>query len=81
MNIYVGNLAYRVREEDLKSVFEQFGSVSSARVITDRDSGRSKGYAFVDMPDDGEAQQAIRELNEKDLEGRRLIVKESIPRK
>jgi RNA recognition motif-containing protein len=81
MNIYVGNLAYRVREDDLKSVFEQFGSVSSARVITDRDSGRSKGYAFVDMPDDGEAQQAIRELNEKDLEGRRLIVKESIPRK
>ena len=81
MNIYVGNLNYRVRENDLKSVMERYGTVDSVKVVKDRDTGRSKGFAFVEMPDDDEGQRAIEELNEKDLEGRQMVVKEALPKK
>jgi len=81
MNIYVGNLNYRVREDDLKSVMEQFGAVDSVKVVTDRETGRSKGFAFVEMPDDDDARKAIEELNEKEFEGRQMVVKEALPRK
>ena len=80
MNIYVGNLNYRVRDYDLKAVMEQFGTVDSVKVVKDRETGRSKGFAFVEMQDDEEAKRAIEELNEKDLDGRRMVVKEAIPR-
>jgi RNA-binding proteins (RRM domain) len=81
MNIYVGNLNYRVREDDLKSVMEQFGAVDSVKVVKDRETGRSKGFAFVEMQDDDDARKAIEELNEKDFEGRQMVVKEALPRK
>ncbi len=81
MNIYVGNLNYRVREDDLKSVMEQFGAVDSVKVVKDRETGRSKGFAFVEMQDDNDARRAIEELNEKEFEGRQMVVKEALPRK
>ncbi|MDR2824224.1 MAG: RNA-binding protein [Prevotellaceae bacterium] len=80
MNIYVGNLSYRLRESDLREVFEEYGQVESCRIITDRETRRSKGFAFMEMPNDEEASKAIAELNEAELEGRKLIVKESQPR-
>ncbi len=80
MNIYVGNLNYRVRENDLKSVLEQFGAVDSVKVVKDRETGRSKGFAFVEMQNDDEAKRAIEELNEKEFEGRQMVVKEALPR-
>ena len=81
MNIYVGNLNYRVREDDLKSVMEQFGAVDSVKVVKDRETGRSKGFAFVEMQNDDDAKKAIEELNEKEFEGRQMVVKEALPRK
>jgi RNA recognition motif-containing protein len=81
MNIYVGNLNYRIQENDLKSVMEHYGNVDSIKVIKDRETGRSKGFAFVEMQDDDEAKNAIEGLNEKELEGRQMIVKEAIPKK
>ena len=81
MNIYVGNLNYRIRENDLKSIMEQFGAVDSVKVVKDRETGRSKGFAFVEMQDDDEAKKAIEELNEKEFEGRQMVVKEALPRK
>ncbi|MDR0573336.1 MAG: RNA-binding protein [Tannerella sp.] len=80
MNIYVGNLNYRVRENDLKSVMEQFGAVDSVKVVKDRETGRSKGFAFVEMQNDNDAKRAIEELNEKEFEGRQMVVKEALPR-
>ena len=80
MNIYVGNLNYRIRENDLRHVMEQFGPVESVKVIKDRDTGRSKGFAFVEMQNDDDAQRAIEELNEKEFEGRQMVVKEALPR-
>ena len=80
MNIYVGNLNYRIRENDLRSVMERFGTVDSVKVVKDRDTGRSKGFAFVEMQDDDAAKSAIEELNEKEFEGRKMVVKEAIPR-
>lgn len=80
MNIYVGNLNYRIREDDLKSIMEQYGTVDSVKVIKDRETGRSKGFAFVEMQDDEEAKRAIDELNEKEFEGRQMVVKEAIPK-
>jgi RNA recognition motif-containing protein len=80
MNIYVGNLSYRLRENDLRGVFEEYGQVDSCRIVTDRETRRSKGFGFVEMPDDEAASKAIAELNEAELEGRKLIVKESLPR-
>ena len=81
MNIYVGNLNYRIRENDLKSIMEQYGAVESIKVVKDRDTGRSKGFAFVEMLDEEEAKKAIEELNEKEFEGRQMVVKEALPRK
>jgi RNA recognition motif-containing protein len=80
MNIYVGNLNYRVRENDLRSRFEQYGTVESAKVVKDRETGRSKGFGFVEMADDGDAQVAIAELNEKEFDGRNMVVKEALPK-
>lgn len=80
MNIYIGNLNYRVREEDLKQVMEEYGVVDSVKIIKDRETGRSKGFAFVEMPDDQAAQKAIDELNQAEFEGRQMVVKEARPR-
>ena len=81
MNIYVGNLNYRIRENDLQTIMEQYGEVESIKVVKDRDTGRSKGFAFVEMLDDDNARRAIEELNEKEFEGRQMVVKEALPRK
>lgn len=80
MNIYIGNLNYRVREEDLKQVMEEYGVVDSVKIIKDRETGRSKGFAFVEMPDNVAAQKAIDELNQAEFEGRQMVVKEARPR-
>jgi RNA recognition motif-containing protein len=80
MNIYIGNLPYNVSEEDLRDAFSQFGQVQSANIITDKFSGRSKGFGFVDMPNDGEAREAIENMNDKDFKGRTIKVNEARPR-
>ena len=80
MNIYVGNLSYKVRENDLKEVMEEYGQVDSCKLITDRDTRRSKGFAFVEMADDDAAKKAIAELNGAVLDGRTMVVKEATPR-
>ncbi len=80
MNLYVSNLAYSVTDDDLRNAFAAFGQVSSARVITDRDTGRSRGFGFVDMPDDNEANAAIRGLSDQDFAGRPLRVIEARPK-
>jgi len=80
MNIYVGNIAYKLSEEELRSAFEEFGTVDSVRCITDRETGRSKGFGFVEMPNSDEASNAIDGLNGKDLLGRTLTVNEARPR-
>ena len=72
MNMYIGNLSYNVRESDLRDVMEEFGTVDSVKLIIDRDTRRSKGFAFVEMPEDSEAQNAIRDLNGATYEGRQL---------
>jgi RNA recognition motif-containing protein len=78
--LYVGNLSYGTTDSDLQQMFEEFGTVRSAQVIMDRDSGRSKGFAFVEMGSDQEAQAAINALNGKDVDGRALTVNEAKPR-
>lgn len=78
--LYVGNLAYSVRDDDLQQAFAQFGTVSSAKVMMDRDTGRSKGFGFVEMGSDAEAQSAINGMNGQALEGRALVVNEARPR-
>ena len=78
--LYVGNLAYSVGTSDLEQLFETHGTVQSAQVIMDRDSGRSKGFGFVEMGSDQEAQAAITALNGKDVDGRNLTVNEARPR-
>lgn len=80
MNIFVTKLNYGTSEESLRSLFEEFGEVSSAKIIMDRDTGRSKGYGFVEMPDDDSAENAIQTLNESDFEDRTIIVKKAKPR-
>ena len=80
MNIFVTKLNYGTTEESLRGLFEEFGEVSSAKVIMDRDTGRSKGYGFVEMPDDNAAQSAINELNESEFEDRTIIVKKANPK-
>lgn len=78
--LYVGNLAYEVTEEDIRKMFADLGSIESVALITDRDTGRSKGFAFVEMENDEEAAAAIEQLNGKDFEGRTLNVSEARPR-
>ena len=80
MNVYVGNLSYDLSEDDLKTAFEEHGEVSSAKIIFDRYSGRSKGFGFVEMSDQGAAEKAIEGLNGKELDGRAIKVNESKPR-
>lgn len=81
MNIYVGNLNYEVDENDLTGIFESFGTVNSSRVITDKYSGRSKGFGFVTMENTEEAQLAIKELNGTEFKERDLVVNEARPKK
>lgn len=80
MNLYVSNLSYQMSDTDLQSAFQAFGSVSSARVITDRESGRSRGFGFVEMPNDAEATAAIQALNDQALDGRPIKVVEARPK-
>ena len=80
MNIYVGNLSYRMTEDELHQAFAEFGEVTSAKIITDRDTGQSKGFGFVEMPNQAEAEAAISALNETDVQGRNLRVNEARPR-
>jgi len=81
MNIYIGNLNYRVRESDLQQILEEYGVVDSVKIIVDRDTKRSKGFAFAEMPNAAEAQKAIEELNQAEYGGRQMVVKEAIPRR
>jgi RNA recognition motif-containing protein len=78
--LYVGNLAYSVRDDSLQQAFGQFGTVTSAKVMMDRDTGRSKGFGFVEMGSDAEAQAAINGMNGQALEGRAIVVNEARPR-
>ena len=78
--LYVGNLSYNVRDEDLQQAFAQYGGVSSAKVMMDRDTGRSKGFGFVEMGSDAEAQAAINGMNGQSLDGRAIVVNEARPR-
>ncbi|HOK75860.1 MAG TPA: RNA-binding protein, partial [Bacteroidales bacterium] len=80
MNIYVGSLNFKMQESELKEIFEEYGEVTSARIITDKYSGRSKGFGFVEMPDEADARRAIKELNGAEVGGRTIIVNESIER-
>ena len=80
MNIYVGNLPYSTDRDELRAVFEQYGEVSSARVVADRETGRSRGYGFVEMPNAEQAQAAIEALNGKEIGGRKAVVNEARPR-
>ncbi len=77
--IYVGNLPYSSNDQSLESLFSQFGTVQSAKVIIDRESGRSKGFGFIEMGTDEEAQEAISQLNEKEVDGRNIKVNEAKP--
>ena len=80
MNIYVGNISWLLSEEDLSAAFAEYGTVDSAKIITDRETGRSKGFGFVEMSDQGAAEKAIEGLNGKELDGRAIKVNESKPR-
>lgn len=80
MNIYVGNLNYRVREADLQQVMEDYGTVTSVKVIMDRETGKSKGFGFIEMANDEEGAKAIAELNGAEFEGRAMVVKEARPK-
>lgn len=77
MNIYVGNLDFKVNEDDLKGIFEEYGTVNNVKIITDKFSGRSKGFGFVDMNDFAEGKKAITELNGATVENREMVVNEA----
>ena len=77
MNIFVGNLSYTSTDEDLRAIFEAYGEVSSAKIINTRETGRSRGFGFVEMPNDSEGRAAVAALNGRDLEGRQLRVSEA----
>ena len=79
MNIYVGNLSYSITEDSLRSLFSEFGDIESAKVISDRHSGQSKGFGFVDMPSNSEADKAIKALNGKFVDGRNIKVNPADP--
>ena len=80
MNIYVGNLPHATTESELSDTFSEYGSVTSASIITDRDTGKSRGFGFIEMPDEGDAAKAVQELNGQELGGRALRVNEARPR-
>ena len=81
MNIFVGSLPFKIEEGELKEVFEEFGEVSSVKIITDRETGRSKGFGFIEMPDDEAAQKAISEVNGAELYGRTIVVNQAEEKK
>jgi RNA recognition motif-containing protein len=81
MNIYVGNLDFKVSESDLEGFFEDYGTVSSAKIISDKFTGRSKGFGFVTMEDNSEAAKAIKELDGAEFNDRKIVVNEAKPRK
>lgn len=80
MNIFISNLSYQTVESELQALFENYGTVESAKIITDRDTGRSRGFGFVEMPDVEEAKKAIEELDQSEFKARSLNVKEAIQR-
>lgn len=80
MNIYVGNLSYTARDEDLRTAFEAYGQVTSARIISDKETGRSRGFGFVEMPNEAEGRKAIEAVNNQDIAGRPVRVNEARPR-
>ena len=80
MNIYISNLSFKVEDGDLRQLFEEYGEVSSAKVITDRYTGRSRGFGFVEMPDNEAAQKAVTELNQAEYDGKVITVNEARPR-
>jgi RNA recognition motif-containing protein len=80
MNIFVANLNFRTHEEELKSLFESYGEVVSSKIVTDRDSGRSKGFGFVEMAEESDGLSAVENLNGSDFNGRPLVVKKAEPR-
>lgn len=80
MNIYIGNLPYSVTDDELRSAFAEFGDVATAKIIMDRYSGRSKGFGFVEMDNDSEAEEAIKSLDSTDMQGRKLRVNQAKPR-
>ena len=80
MNIYIGNLPYSISEDELRDLFAAHGEVSSANIIMDRDSGRSKGFGFVEMPDKAQGEAAINAINQTDVQGRSVRVNEARPR-
>jgi len=80
MNIYVGNLSYNMTDEDLEKMFQEFGTVSESKIITDRDTGRSKGFGFVEMPNQAEGDEAIKELDGKEIDGRSIKVNVAKPK-
>ena len=80
MNIYVGNLSYNLSEDELRDAFAAHGDVSSVKILTDRETGRSRGFGFVEMPNQSEGESAVTQLNGKDLGGRALRVNEARPR-
>ena len=79
MNIYVGNLSYNLKEDGLKTMFDEFGQVENVKIIMDKFSGRSKGFGFIEMPDNSEADQAIKALNGKLIEGKHIKVNQANP--
>jgi len=81
MNIFVGSLPFKIQESELKQYFEEYGEVSSVKIITDKFTGRSKGFAFVEMPDDVSAQKAIDALNGSDIDGRPAVVNQAEEKK
>jgi RNA recognition motif-containing protein len=81
MNIFVGSLPYRLEESELKEIFEEFGEVTTVKIIIDRETGRSKGFGFIEMPDDEAAQKAISEKNGSDLNGRAIVVNQAEEKK
>jgi len=80
MNIFVAKLNYKTSSDALRAAFEAFGEVSSSKIIKDRETGRSKGYGFVEMPDDSAGAEAIQKLNGSELDGREIVVKEANPK-
>ena len=80
MNIYISNLSYGINDADLNQLFSEYGEISSAKVITDRETGRSRGFGFVEMPNDEEAQKAIDELNQAEYDGKVISVSVAKPR-
>ncbi len=79
-NLFVGNMSFNTTEHELRAIFEPYGEITRINIVTDRDTGRARGFAFVELTDDGEAAKAITELNGKELDGRALNVNEAKPR-